>query len=202
MIFKSSLPVIILRTIDVVKVIRRVKMTYLWSFIGIIICPTRVMIASYDTARRSGHNSYWTQRLSPVKSCVRMLTGSTTSCEKPTVEATKEAAVTTKDSNERYITQLRNMSEGSAATMKALHTREEELREALGLAHAEESKLCLLGVALRQKVATLTREKEENLPTWSREKKELTSSRKGGVGSCQGGARTIRSLIDGVFNID
>lgn len=77
------------------------------------------------------------------------------------------ARVTTKDSGD-YITQLRNMSEGSAATMKELHTREEEFREALGLAHAEESKLYLLGVALQQKVATLTREKQE--------KKELTSS--------------------------
>lgn len=47
-----------------------------------------------------------------------------------------------------------------------------ELNEALGLSHMEEARLCALGVELREQVAALAGEKETNLISWARDKRD------------------------------
>lgn len=99
---------------------------------------------------------------------------------KSRLDSAKDAAVASKARNDRNVVQLGNNKEGSAATIKALRTSEAELKEALGLVHMVEDRLCSMGVKLRGLIATLTNDKEQNLISWTLEE--------GGVGRSQGGA--------------
>ena len=64
---------------------------------------------------------------------------------KSRLDSAKDAAVASKARNDRNVVQLGNNKEGSAATIKALRTSEAELKEALGLVHMVEYRLCSMG---------------------------------------------------------
>jgi hypothetical protein len=59
--------------------------------------------------------------------------------------------------------------------MRELWNSVTALNEALGLSHVEKARLCTLGVELRGQVAALTSEKEQNLISWAREKRDRDS---------------------------
>jgi len=65
-----------------------------------------------------------------------------------------------------------------------------ELNEALGLSHVEEARLCALGVELREQVAALAGEKETNLISWARDKRDATSPLERWSGSVRPGRQS------------
>ena len=59
--------------------------------------------------------------------------------------------------------------------MRELRNSVAELHKALGLSHVEEARLCTLGVELRDQVAALHNEKEQNLISWARDRRDRDS---------------------------
>jgi len=84
----------------------------------------------------------------------------------------KEAAVASKPRSDRQVAQLTSEKDAAVDAMRELTNSVTELNEALGLSHVEEARLCTLGVELREQVAALTNEKETDLISWSRDKRD------------------------------
>jgi len=59
--------------------------------------------------------------------------------------------------------------------MRELRNSLAELHEALGLSHVEEARLYTLGVELPDQVAALHNEKEQNLISWARDRRDRDS---------------------------
>ena len=89
----------------------------------------------------------------------------------------KEAAVASKARSDRQVAQLSSEKDTAVDAMRELRNSVAELNEALGLSHVEEARLCTFGVELREQVAALTNEKETNLVSWSRDKRETPLGR-------------------------
>jgi hypothetical protein len=84
----------------------------------------------------------------------------------------KEAMVASKARSDRQVAQLTIEKDAAVGAMRELRTSVAELNEALGLSHVEEARLCALGVELREQVAALASEKETNLISWARDKRD------------------------------
>ena len=84
----------------------------------------------------------------------------------------KEAAVATKARSDCQVAQLTSDKDAAVDAMRELRNSVVELNEALDLSHVEKARLCTLGVELREQVAALTNEKETNLISWSRDKRD------------------------------
>ena len=68
--------------------------------------------------------------------------------------------------------QLTSEKDATVDAMRELRNSVAELNEALGLSHVKEARLCALGVELRDQVAALHNEKESNLISWARDKRD------------------------------
>jgi chromosome segregation ATPase len=84
----------------------------------------------------------------------------------------KEAMVASKARSDRQVAQLTIEKDAAVGSMRELRSSMAELNEALGLSHVEEARPCAEGVELREQVAALAGEKETNLISWARDKRD------------------------------
>jgi hypothetical protein len=78
-------------------------------------------------------------------------------------------AVAIKARGDRQVAQLEIEKEGTVVAIRELRNSVAELNETLGLSHAEEARLCALGVEQREQIAPLTGEKAQNFLSWARD---------------------------------
>ena len=136
------------------------------------------MTASCDKARRSAHRDRVLLSESRIQSSelqvemredvealtVRLQETSEKLCElKTRLVSVKEAAAASKARSVRQVAQLTSEKDATVDAMRELRNSVAEFKEALGLSHVEEARLCTLGVELRDQVVALHNEKENNL---------------------------------------
>jgi len=85
---------------------------------------------------------------------------------------TKEAATASKMRSGRQVAQLMGEKDALVVEVKELRVERAELNDALGLSHVEEARLGALGVELQGQVAALTHERDQNMVSWARERRD------------------------------
>jgi len=130
---------------------------------------------SRDARRTASRNNYKSQGTSLAISkwrCVRIWSDSKTGYERLTSRLSeprklqwqvKRGVITKSEKDETII------------AMRELRNCLAELHEALGLSHVEEARLYTLGVELPDQVAALHNEKEQNLISWARDRRDRDS---------------------------